>query len=185
MTDAPDPSSRPRRSRLHDHWEAIDVDQIMVREPELAALLEMLSRPGSVVEVVAQPGMGKTTLLKIAAERYRQQFGGAVEYVEGGGGFALGDVIDFIAERFRSAEGQSLLVIDEAEMLDASATFDAINRLSTGPWLFSTVLGTRLATGIGKRTHSTARFDRPVRQRRLSGSNLESAGSGRDRPYSD
>jgi hypothetical protein len=39
---------------LHDQWETIDVSQIMLREPELAALLEKLSRPGSVVEVVAQ-----------------------------------------------------------------------------------------------------------------------------------
>jgi restriction system protein len=129
----------------------MDLGQITVHEPQLAALLEALSRPGSIVEVVAQPGMGKTTLLKIASGRYRQQFGGSVEYFVGGGGFAFGDAIDFIAQRFREAKGQSLLVIDEAEMLDASATFDAINRLSTGPWLFSTVLGTRLATGIGTR----------------------------------
>src|ERR1700732_5292750 len=86
MTYTPDPSPRRERSLFNEQWEKMDPGPIAGREPELAALVETLSPPGSVVEVVAQPGMGKTSLLKIAAERYRQQFGGAVEYVVGGQG---------------------------------------------------------------------------------------------------
>lgn len=121
------------------------------RDPEVATLLQMVSESGSIAEVVAAPGMGKTTLLKVTSEIYRQQFGGAVEFIAGGRGFALADAIDALVDNFRAASGQSLLVIDDAEAMDAGEIFETVNRLSTGPWRFSTLIGTRIATGLGAR----------------------------------
>lgn len=56
-----------------------------------------------------RPCMGKTTLLKMAAELYRQQFGGVVGFIDGGRGFNPQDAIELIANRFRAAAGQSLV----------------------------------------------------------------------------
>jgi len=119
-----------------------------MRELELGRLLEMVERPGSIVEVVAGPGMGKTSLLKLVALQYQKSHGGTVEFFSGSPGFELSQALDALAEAFRSANGQSLLVVDNAEALDANKTFESINRLSTGPWRFSTVLGSRSASGI-------------------------------------
>lgn len=121
------------------------------RDPEVATLLQMISEPGSIAEVVAPPGMGKTTLLKVTSELYRKRFGGAVEFIAGGRGFALGDACDVLADNFRAAAGQSLLVIDDAEAMDAGEIFETVNRLGTGPWRFSTLIGSRIATGLGSR----------------------------------
>jgi len=95
--------------------------------------------------------MGKTTMLKMVAELYRQQFGGTVEYVSGGRGFALKDIIHVLADQFRAASGQSLLVIDDADYLVAGDIYETVNRLSTGPWSFSTLVGSRVAKDLGNR----------------------------------
>lgn len=43
------------------------------------------------------------------------------------------------------------MVIDDAEYLEVGPTFETINQLSTGPWRFSTVLGSRIGVGLGSR----------------------------------
>jgi len=116
---------------------------------ELATVLSIIGRSGSIVEVVAAGGMGKTTLLRAAADLYRQQFGGVVEFITGGRGFNPQDAIEPIAESFRAAKRQSLLVIDDAETMEAKDIFETVNRLGTGPWRFSTLLATRNSINIG------------------------------------
>jgi restriction system protein len=119
--------------------------------PELTTVLQMIGSPGSIAEVVAAPGMGKTTLLKMAAELYRQQFGGVVEFIDGGRGFNPQEAIELIANSFRAASGQSLLVIDGAEDLETGDILETVNRLGTGPWSFSTLVGTREPKDVGRR----------------------------------
>lgn len=140
----------PRRA-LEQHWAQLEATHVPAREPELAMLLQMISRPGSIAEVVAPPGMGKTTLLKMASEAHRREFGGVIEYVVGAPGLVLDEAIEILAERFRAASGRSLLVIDEADSLESGQILSAIKRLETGPWSFSTLIGSRRATGLGDR----------------------------------
>jgi restriction system protein len=151
--DQTDSSMRRRapQSALEQQWAKMQPRIQNGREPELATLLQMVSAGGSITELVAEPGMGKTTMLKMVAELYRQQFGGTVEYVSGGRGFALKDIIDVLADQFRAASGQSLLVIDDADYLVAGDIYETVNRLSTGPWSFSTLVGSRVTKDLGNR----------------------------------
>ena len=142
---------RAPQSALDQQWAEMQPRIQNGREPELATLLQMVSAGGSITELVAEPGMGKTTMLKMVAELYRQQFGGTVEYVSGGRGFALKDIIHVLADQFRAASGQSLLVIDDADYLVAGDIYETVNRLSTGPWSFSTLVGSRVAKDLGNR----------------------------------
>ena len=100
MTDDNNLPSQRRRSLLERQWDMIDVDRILLRNPEVAMLLKSLGSPGSITEVVALPGMGKTTLLKVTAEQYRKKFGGMIEYVSGAAGFALAIAGGWIASNF-------------------------------------------------------------------------------------
>lgn len=45
--------------------------------------------------------------------------------------------------------GQSLLVIDSAEALDTGDILKTVNRLGTGPWSFSTLVGNRAPKALG------------------------------------
>src|SRR5690242_5458560 len=125
---------------LMEQWKQLDPPAMIGREAERAALLEPLARPGSIIEVVAPVGVGKTTLLKRVSLDAQESFGGAVEYFAGSDAFPLSDALETIAENFRSARGHSLLVIDGADDLSSEDTFEAISNLSTGPWSFSTII---------------------------------------------
>ncbi|MBW4656883.1 MAG: restriction endonuclease [Kaiparowitsia implicata GSE-PSE-MK54-09C] len=142
---------RQPRSALEQQWAMMDLPVSGAHSPELATVLQMIGPPGSIAEVVAAPGMGKTALLKMAAEFYRQQFGGVVEFIDGGRAFNPQDAIELIASSFRAAAGQSLRVIDSAEELDTGDILATVNRLGTGPWSFSTLVGTRMAKDVGHR----------------------------------
>jgi len=72
----------------------------------LRALVEALKRPGSIAELVAQVGMGKTSLLKKLAHDYAGTFDGAIEYFGGNPSFQLTEGATAIAERFRAASGR-------------------------------------------------------------------------------
>ncbi len=141
--------SGPNRALEHQ-WSMIEPVAISARQPELDLVLQMISRPGSIGEVVAHPGMGKTTMLKMASETYRQQFGGVVEYVAGWDGIRDEDLVDVLADRFRAASGPSLLVIDDAQSAPTDQIWSLIKRLEAGPWSFSTLIGSHQPTGLGE-----------------------------------
>jgi restriction system protein len=119
------------------------------RDAELRALVEALERPGSVAELVALPGMGKTSLLKKLAIASTAKFNGVIEYFVGSPQYPLAEALEVITDRLRTTSGHSLLIIDEADYLDPGPTLEAINRLGTGPWIFSTVLAGRQHRGLG------------------------------------
>jgi len=154
MTTDGSPSQRkhsgPHRALEHQ-WSIIEPVAISARQPELDLVLQMISRPGSIGEVVAHPGMGKTTMLKMASEMHCQQFGGVVEFVAGWDGLRAEDLVDVLADRFRAARGPSLLVIDDAQFAPTDQIWSLINGLETGPWSFSTLIGSREPTGLGER----------------------------------
>ncbi len=64
------------------------------REVELNALVDALRHPGSIAELVAQPGTGKTALLKKLATDNAGIFGGAIEYFVGSRDFPLTKAVD-------------------------------------------------------------------------------------------
>lgn len=138
------------RSELQRQWLEMD-PPLSAARPELDRVLQSISVPGSITEVVAPPGMGKTTLMKMASELHRIKFGGVIEFVAGSRSFSLQDAIDAIASRFRTAGGQSLLVIDGAEVLAPRDILAMVNQLGTGPWSFSTLVGGHISLGIGQR----------------------------------
>lgn len=133
-----------------EHWKHLDPAAMIGREAERAALLEALQRPGSIVELVAPVGMGKTTLLKRVSLDAQESFGGTVEYFTGSDAFPLSEAVDGIAENFKEARGHNLLVIDGADPLKPEDTFEAINRLSTGPWSFSTIIASQTGLGLSR-----------------------------------
>jgi restriction system protein len=132
-----------------EQWNQMPAPAMIGRKVELDALVSALRRPGSIVELVAQVGMGKTTLLKKLATDNAATFSGSVEYFTGSHAFPLTGAVDAIAERLRAAAGHSLLIIDNADELDPGETLNAINRLGTGPWTFSTVLASHQQLGLG------------------------------------
>jgi restriction system protein len=134
---------------LTEHWKAISESTFVGRDAELRALVEALERPGSVAELVAHPGMGKTSLLKKLAIDSTAKFNGVIEYFVGSRHYPLSEALEVITDRFRTTSGHSLLIIDEADDLDPGPTLEAINRLGTGPWIFSTVLAGRQDRGLG------------------------------------
>jgi restriction system protein len=134
---------------LEQQWEAMSPPAMVGREAELRALVEALKRPGSIAELVAQVGMGKTTLLKKLAHDYAGTFDGAIEYFGGNPSFQLTEAVTAIAERFRAASGHSLLIVDGADLADPGQTLEGIRRLETGPWQFSTVLASYRELGLG------------------------------------
>lgn len=119
------------------------------RDAELRALIEALKRPGSIIELIAQVGMGKTALLKKMTSDNSAPFDGAIEYFAGSPRFPFSEAIDAIGERFRAALGHSLLIIDDADLLDPDQTMEGIKRLETGPWRFSTVVASQRGLGLG------------------------------------
>jgi restriction system protein len=134
-----------------EQWKHMAPPPTIGRDEERAALLEALRQPGNIVEVVAAVGMGKTTLLKRMSLDAQEIFGGAVEYFVGSPTFPLSAAVDTIAEKLREARGHSLLVIDDGDLLKPGDTLEAINRLSTGPWSFSTVIASHNGVGLGER----------------------------------
>lgn len=134
---------------LTEQWKAMSEPTFVGRDAELRALVEALERPGSVAELVAHPGMGKTSLLKKLAIASTAKFNGVIEYFVGSPQYPLSEALEVITDRFRTTSGHSLLIIDEADYLDPGPTLEAINRLGTGPWIFSTVLAGREDRGLG------------------------------------
>lgn len=122
---------------------------IVGREAELRALFEALKHPGSLAELVAQVGMGKTTLLKKFASDNAATFDGAIEYFVSSPSFKLTEAVTIIAERFRAASGHSLLIIDGADLVDPQQALEGIKQLETGPWRFSTVVASHRELGLG------------------------------------
>jgi hypothetical protein len=129
---------------IMEHWNQLSPPEMIGREAERAALIEALQRPGSIVELVAPVGMGKTTLLKRVSLDAQASFGGAVEYFTGSDDFPLSQAVDVIAENFEKARGHSLLVIDGADLLKRGDTLEAIGRLSTGHGPFRPLSRVRL-----------------------------------------
>jgi hypothetical protein len=74
---------------LEQQWEAMSPPAMVGREAELRVLVEALKRPGSIAELVAQVGMGKTSLLKKLEHDYAGTFEGAIEYFGGNPSFQL------------------------------------------------------------------------------------------------
>lgn len=127
----------------------MDEPLLFGREREVHDIAERIQSPGTIVELIAPPGTGKTSLLKAVAAHHSRIRGGATEYLHAGGGFSLASVIDIVADRFRENSGHNLLIIDGADDLDASDTLEAIKRLETGPWEFSSILAGHRDAGLG------------------------------------
>lgn len=123
--------------------------QLVRREPEIAALVEILKSPGSIAEVVAPRGMGKTSLLKTLSTAHTDVFDGAIEYFVGSDSFPLTRAVPEIAKTFLGNAGHNLLLVDDADLLDRSDTLEAINKLGTGAWKFSTLLAGHNGIGLG------------------------------------
>lgn len=137
------------RRALEHQWEAMSPPAFVGRDAELRTLFEALKPPGSIVELVAQIGMGKTALLKKFASDNAATFDGAIEYFVTSPAFKLVDAVTVIAERFRAASGHSLLIIDEADLVEPRETLEGIKQLEVGPWRFSTVLAIHRELGLG------------------------------------
>lgn len=138
------------KSAPQDLWKRIGAPLFFGRDEEVCAIAERLKAPGSIIELVAPVGAGKTSLLKHIALRHRQTAGGAVEYFTGSDAFPLSPCVDLIAERFAAEGGHHLLIIDSAEPLLSGDLLDAISRLSTGPWTFSTIIGSQCGKDLGE-----------------------------------
>lgn len=52
-------------------------------------------------------------------------------------------------------------MIDNADPLRPGETFEAINRLSTGPWSFSTIIASRNGLGLGDQVVTLSPLARP------------------------
>lgn len=113
------------------------------RNREHSALRKELEHGASIVEVVGHPGSGKTAFLKHFDRTNTTTFPGGTEWFGGSQDFQLSEAIDAIIDGFRRTSGQHLLIIDDADRLDPGDLIETVNRLGTGPWSFSTVLGTR------------------------------------------
>jgi len=153
---------------MMEQWEQLDPPAMIGREAERAALLEALQRPGSIVELVAPVGMGKTTLLKRVSLDAQESFGGAVEYFAGSDAFPLSEAVDIITENFQKARGHNILVIDSADGLSTEDTFETINRLAAGPWSFSTIIASHNGLGLGGQTISLSPLPNPAFRELLS-----------------
>lgn len=133
---------------LVEQWNHLEPPPTIGRERERATLLEALRQPGQIVELVASVGMGKTTLLKRVSLDAQETFGGVAEYFAGSDAFPLSAAVDVIAQNLREARGHSVLVIDAADPLDPTDTLKAVDRLSSGPWSFSTVIASHKGLGL-------------------------------------
>lgn len=136
-------------SALSGNHGALSDSAFFGRDREHAALRKELERGGSIVEVVGYPGSGKTAFLKHFEQTTSRQFPGGAEWFSGSEHFQLSEAIDVITNGFRRGDGQHLLIIDDADRLDPSDLYEAVNRLSTGPWSFSTVLSSRRPLSLG------------------------------------
>lgn len=119
----------------------------------IEGLVASIRNKESLIELAGGPGTGKTTLLKYLHVEHSSLFPGTVEYFHGSPSFPLMNAIDAIAEAFSSSKGHSLLIVDQAEVMDKGDLLEGINRLSTGPWSFTTILATRMPLGIGQAIH--------------------------------
>lgn len=118
--------------------------------PVLQNLLAALGNGDSIVELVGMPGTGKTTLLRSLTYDRPELFDGAIEYFGGSPTALLVDAVDAIAESFRQSRGRNLLVIDEGERMDRGDLLEGVNRLSTGPWRFATIVATTQPLNVGR-----------------------------------
>ena len=132
--------------------------------PVVDYLFAALNRGDHIVELIGGYGSGKTTLLQSLKYDHPPMFNGKVEYFLGSDAFRLNDALDVIADSLRQSQGKCILAIDDADRMDRGDLFEGINRLSTGPWSFSTVLASRKALDIGRRIDITPLSKDAVRQ---------------------
>jgi restriction system protein len=137
---------------LQDQWKKPLPAGYVRNTSVLENLLAALRDGASIVELIGSYGTGKTTLLRALEHESPSLFDGTVEYFVGSPSFPLVDAFDLLAERFRASKGRNLLIVDEAERVDKGDLLEAINRLGTGPWHFSTILATTVPLDIGRAT---------------------------------
>jgi len=135
---------------LKDQWSQPLPSGYVPNHPVLQNLFAALGDGNSIIELVGGFGTGKTTLLRSLVQDRPNSFDGVIEHFGADPQFPLVDAVDVIAENFRRSQGRHLLVIDEAERMDKGDLLEGINRLSTGPWQFATIVATTEPLNIGR-----------------------------------
>lgn len=119
------------------------------RDQEFRQLAQVLARPGAIAEVLGPWGVGKTALLKSFEIAFSDLFPGGSHWFTGSEAFPLSAAIDVLAQDLRARDGNHLLVVDDADRLDAVDIQETIARLSAGPWSFATALISRRPLRFG------------------------------------
>lgn len=140
---------------LQEQWKKPLPASFVRNTPVLENLAAAVRDGASIIELVGLVGTGKTTLLKSIEHDRPAWVDGVVEYFVSSRSFPLTQAIDVIADGFRASRGNHLLVIDGAELLEKGDLLEAINRLGTGPWRFSTILATTTPLDIGRPVYLT------------------------------
>lgn len=118
------------------------------RQFEIEDIDESLVKTG-MVEVVGEPGVGKTTLATKYAELRRDRYGSRILQHQGYSGAGLTAYVNSIAQSLRSLDGPGLIIIDTAELLDPGDALQAIKQVETGPWLVHFMIVSRIPLGLG------------------------------------
>lgn len=135
---------------LREQWNQPLPAEYVRNTPVLQNLLAVLGDGDPIVELVGMHGTGKTTLLRSLTYERPELIDGAIEYFGGNPSAPLVDAVDAIAESFRRSRGCNLLVIDEGERMNRGDLLEGINRLSTGPWRFVTIVATTQPLNVGR-----------------------------------
>lgn len=129
------------------------------RQRELASLIDAVGDDGAIAEVTGLAGAGKTALLRALERAAPDRFPGGVEWFSGSESFQLSEALDVIADQFRNRPGHHLLIVDDADRLDTGDLLETINRLSTGPWSFSTIVASRRTLGFSRKSINLGGLD--------------------------